>query len=141
MVAVFDPDRFVMAQDAVLTEVRSELTTGHKRTHWMWFVFPQIAGLGSSHMAQRYALECLQDAKLYVAHPVLGPRLTEFAMLVNGVEGRSVRQIFGDPDDQKFHASMTLFVQARPDEKVFSAALLKYFGGLLHQLTMQKIAL
>lgn len=139
MFEAFDPARFVAAQDAVLAEVRSEITTGHKRTHWMWFVFPQLAGLGSSHMARRYALKSLQDASLYLAHPVLGPRLIEFTTLVNGIEGKSVQQIFGNPDDLKFHASMTLFARVRPEEQAFSAALLKYFKGSPHPLTVEKV--
>ena len=141
MCEAFDPDRFVVAQDAVLAQVRSELMAGQKRTHWMWFVFPQLIGLGSSYMAQHYALRSMQDASLYLAHSVLGPRLIEFTALANSIEGRSVQQIFGDPDDLKFHASMTLFSRVRPEERAFSTALLKYFDSAPHRLTVGKLSL
>ena len=105
----FNLDRFVQAQDPVLAQVRAELWAGHKRTHWMWFVFPQLAGLGRSDTARYYALASLEEARAYLAHPLLGPRLIECTNLVNAVEGRSAHQIFGSPDDLKFHSSMTLF--------------------------------
>ena len=103
----FDLDRFVRAQDPVLGQVRRELGEGRKRSHWMWFVFPQLRGLGRSPTALRYGIGTLAEAKAYLAHPVLGPRLVESTGLVNKVEGRSVHQIFGGPDDLKFHSSMT----------------------------------
>jgi uncharacterized protein (DUF1810 family) len=125
----FDLDRFVRAQEPVMDEVRAELKAGRKATHWMWFVFPQLAGLGSSHYAQLYAISSLDQAKAYLAHPVLGPRLVECTDLVNAAEGRTAHDIFGSPDDMKFHSSMTLFALAGLDEPAFGAALVKYFDG------------
>jgi uncharacterized protein (DUF1810 family) len=125
----FDLDRFVRAQEPVMDEVRAELKAGRKATHWMWFVFPQLAGLGSSHYAQLYAISSLDEAKAYLAHPVLGPRLVECTDLVNAAEGRTAHDIFGSPDDMKFHSSMTLFALAGLDEPAFGAALVKYFDG------------
>jgi uncharacterized protein (DUF1810 family) len=106
----------------------------------MWFVFPQIAGLGHSAMAQTYAIASLDEARAYLAHPVLGPRLIDMTRTVNGVAGRSVHQIFGSPDDMKFHASMTLFAAAAPQEPVFHQALDKYFGRAAHSQTEAKLA-
>jgi uncharacterized protein (DUF1810 family) len=125
----FDLERFVQAQDPVIDQVRRELRDGRKRSHWMWFVFPQLRGLGHSAMAQRYGIASLDEAAAYLRHPVLGPRLVECSELVNRVEGRSVHDIFGSPDDMKFHSSMTLFAAARDAAPVFQAALDKYFGG------------
>lgn len=125
----YDLQRFVDAQASVIERVLAELRAGQKRSHWMWFVFPQIAGLGFSAMAQRYAIASLDEAKAYLAHPVLGPRLKECARAVLDVEGRSAHAIFGSPDDLKFHSSMTLFRLAVPDEPVFTQALAKYFGS------------
>ena len=99
-----------------------ELRAGCKRSHWMWFVFPQLAGLGRSTTAWHYALASLDEARSYLAHPVLGPRLIECTTLVNAVEDRSAHQIFGDPDDLKFRSSMTLFALAQPDEPAFGCA-------------------
>jgi uncharacterized protein (DUF1810 family) len=135
----FELERFVRAQDPVLAQVRRELAEGQKRSHWMWFVFPQLAGLGSSPMAQRYAIRSLAEAEAYLAHPVLGPRLVECTGLVNRVEGRSARAIFGSPDDMKFHSSMTLFARARPAEPAFRAALDRYFGGAADARTLQAL--
>jgi uncharacterized protein (DUF1810 family) len=125
----FDLDRFVRAQEPVIAEVRAELKAGRKATHWMWFVFPQLAGLGFSHRAQFYGIASLDEARAYLAHPVLGPRLAECTELVNAVEGRTAHDIFGSPDDMKFRSSMTLFALAAPEEPLFTAALAKYFGG------------
>src|ERR1700756_83260 len=108
----YDLQRFVDAQNPVYDKVCSELRDGRKKSHWMWFVFPQIAGLGSSPLARRYAISSLAEAAAYHAHPILGPRLTECTSLVNRVEGRPVEQIFGYPDDLKFCSSMTLFARA-----------------------------
>ena len=119
----FDLDRFVRAQEPVMAQVRQELSAGRKRSHWMWFVFPQLAGLGHSAMARRYAISSLAEARAYLEHPLLGPRLVGLTELVNRVEGRSIREIFGSPDDLKFHSSMTLFALARPDVSVFREAL------------------
>ena len=139
MMDPFDLDRFVQAQDPVLAQVRSELGEGRKRSHWMWFVFPQLEGLGRSETARYYALPGLPAARAYLAHPVLGPRLVECTELVNRVEGRSVHQIFGSPDDLKFHSSMTLFAAADPEAPVFREALAKHFGGALDALTVEKL--
>ena len=133
----FDLDRFVQAQEPVLAQVQRELSDGRKRTHWMWFIFPQLSGLGHSAMAQRYAIASLAEAQAYLEHPVLGPRLIDCATLVNRVEGRSIHQILGAPDDMKFHSSMTLFARARPGERVFRDALDKYFAGEPDRLTAE----
>ena len=125
----FDLGRFEAAQAPVMMQVMRELRAGDKRSHWMWFVFPQLAGLGHSPMAQRYAISSLDEARAYLAHSVLGPHLVECTGLVNAVEGRSVHAIFGSPDDMKFRSSMTLFARAAPDEPVFRTALDRYFGG------------
>ena len=140
MMDPFNLDRFVTAQDPVLGRVRAELQAGAKRTHWMWFVFPQLAGLGRSDTARYYALASLDEARGYLGHPLLGSRLIECTKLVNAVEGRSAHQIFGSPDDLKFHSSMTLFASARPDEPVFADALDKYFGGAPDRLTMERLS-
>ncbi len=128
-------ERFVQAQDPLIAQVRRELADGHKRTHWMWFVFPQLAGLGHSPMARHYALASLAEAKSYLTHPVLGPRLIELTDLVNQLDGASVHAIFGDPDALKFHSSITLFACAAPDLPVFRDALAKYFDGAADPLT------
>ena len=135
----FDLDRFVRAQDPVLDQVRRELADGRKRSHWMWFVFPQLKGLGRSATAQHYGIGSLDEAQAYVAHPVLGPRLVECTELVHRVESRSIHQIFGSPDDLKFHSSMTLFAAADPEAPTFRAALDKYFGGAMDALTIEKL--
>ncbi len=111
--------------DTVLDELRA----GRKRGHWMWFIFPQIAGLGHSAMSQRFALSSLDEAVAYLAHPVLGRRVRECATLVASVTGRSAGEIFGDPDDRKFRSSMTLFARAAPGEPIFRECLRLYFGG------------
>jgi uncharacterized protein (DUF1810 family) len=125
----YDLQRFVDAQQSVYAQVCDELRDGRKRSHWMWFVFPQIRGLGSSAMAQRFALASLAEAQTYLRHPLLGERLRETTQLVNLIDGRSIREIFGYPDDLKFRSSMTLFAQATTDNEVFMEALRKYFDG------------
>lgn len=125
----FDLQRFIDAQDLVFQTVTAELEAGKKRTHWMWFVFPQIQGLGHSEMARRYAISSVDEARAYLAHPVLGERLLILTQIVNALEGRSVEQIFGYPDDLKFHSSMTLFAHAAGDKAPFELALNTYFGG------------
>jgi len=139
----YDLDRFVTAQGPVLAQARQELAAGRKRSHWMWFVFPQLAGLGHSAMAQQYAISSLAEARAYLEHPVLGPRLIELTRLVNQVNGQvngqSIHDIFGSPDDLKFHSSMTLFAQTRPDEPLFREALDKYFGGVMDKSTLEKL--
>lgn len=134
-----DLSRFIEAQASVIDQVRRELAAGQKRSHWMWFIFPQIKGLGHSSTAQYYALVSLAEANVYLNHPVLGQRLLDCTDLVNRVEGRSVHQIFGSPDDLKFHSSMTLFTQADPSASMFHTALDKYFGGALDRGTMDRL--
>lgn len=124
-----DLEGFVTAQAPVLDAVARELSQGAKRSHWMWFVFPQIAGLGRSAMAQRYALGSLDEAKAYAAHPVLGPRLRDWTRLVLAHADRTAYEIFGTPDDLKFRSAMTLFAHAAPDEPVFRAALDTFYNG------------
>jgi uncharacterized protein (DUF1810 family) len=135
-------ERFVQAQDGVYEQACAELRSGSKQTHWMWFIFPQIKGLGASEMAARYAIASLDEARAYLEHPVLGTRLRECAAIVVGLEGKTVEEIFGYPDDLKFHSSMTLFAQAAEmseEDLVFSAALDKYFGGKEDAATMQRL--
>jgi uncharacterized protein (DUF1810 family) len=135
----FGLQRFVAAQAPVYDRVRAELNNGRKQSHWMWFVFPQIAGLGHSAMAQRYAISSLDEAKAYLAHSVLGPRLRECTQLVVQVEGKSAHEILGSPDDMKFHSCMTLFARAAPQEGIFTDALEKYFGGAEDQATVMRV--
>ncbi len=135
----YDLSRFVAAQDPVYAQAQTELTLGRKRSHWMWFVFPQVEGLGASAMAQRYAIHSLEEAAAYLAHPILGPRLKECVALVNKVEGASAREIFGHPDDLKFRSSMTLFAAAAPEESLFAQALEKYYAGAPDPFTRGKI--
>ena len=127
----FDLTRFTTAQDHDATYERAlaELRAGRKSTHWMWFVFPQLAGLGSSAAARRFAISGLDEARAYLAHPVLGPRLREAARALLGVEGRSATQILGRPDDLKLRSSMTLFARAADDPEVFEAVLDRYYDG------------
>jgi uncharacterized protein (DUF1810 family) len=136
MTPYFDLEQFVRAQAPVIDDVKRELAAGHKRTHWMWFVFPQLAGLGHSHMAQRFAIGSLEEAEAYLFHPVLGLRLIECTGLVNKVEGRSIHAIFGSPDDMKFHSSMTLFSCVTGASPSFTAALNKYFDGKRDRATL-----
>jgi len=117
--------RFVDAQDPVYERVLAELRGGRKVTHWMWFVFPQMKGLGHSAMAERYGIASQAEASAYLKHPVLGPRLGECTRLVNEIEGKSIDEIFGYPDDLKFRSSMTLFASATPDNAAFLQALRK----------------
>ena len=137
MTDAFQLRRFVEAQEPVFPEVLAELRSGRKTSHWMWFVFPQIEGLGHSSTAQYYAIRSLDEAKAYLAHSVLGPRLRECARLVNSVDGRTASQIFGFPDDLKFRSSMTLFAHAAEDNADFLGALQKYFAGEFDQKTLQ----
>ncbi len=131
--------RFVDAQASCFAQVRTELVAGQKRSHWMWFIFPQMRGLGSSPMAQRFAISGLEEAKAYLVHPILASRLRDCTSLVNAVAGRSIGDIFGYPDDLKFHSSVTLFARAAspgPEDQVFAEALAKYFDGVPDQATM-----
>jgi uncharacterized protein (DUF1810 family) len=125
-----DLDRFLAAQDPVLDQVRAELAAGRKRSHWMWFVFPQLRGLGQSAMAQQYGLASLAEARAYLAHPVLGKRLRDCTALVNAVQGRSAEEILGGVDALKFRSCMTLFDAAEPGDSVFRTALDRYYGGV-----------
>jgi uncharacterized protein (DUF1810 family) len=131
--------RFVDAQSPVIDGVMAELLDGYKRGHWMWFVFPQIVGLGSSSMAREFAISSLEEAKAFLSHPILGPRLRECTRLVNLLAGRSISQIFGYPDDLKFRSCMTLFAHATSDNQVFTEALRKYFGGEFDPLTLERL--
>jgi uncharacterized protein (DUF1810 family) len=120
---------FTAAQAPIYDTVIAELAAGRKVSHWMWFIFPQLTGLGQSAISQKFGIASLEAAKAYLAHPLLGARLRQCTMLVNAVEGATVHEIFGTPDDLKFHSSMTLFAHAAPDEPAFRAALVRYFGG------------
>jgi uncharacterized protein (DUF1810 family) len=120
---------FVAAQDPVYDRVRQELSAGRKQSHWMWFIFPQLAGLGSSAMSQRFALASRDEARHYWQHPVLGPRLRECTQLVLRGGQTQIQQVFGSPDDLKFHSCMTLFAEAVPEEPLFHAALAQFFAG------------
>ncbi|MBR0927402.1 DUF1810 domain-containing protein [Bradyrhizobium diazoefficiens] len=135
----FDLERFVRAQDPVFRAVEGELARGRKQTHWMWFIFPQIAGLGVSAMSQRYAIGSRAEAEAYLAHPVLGARLVECTGLILGVEGRSINAILGAPDDAKFRSSMTLF-GAVSDQPIFGDALARYFAGERDSATLEILA-
>ena len=131
--------RFVEAQASVYAQVLAELRAGEKRSHWMWFIFPQIAGLGSSGTARRFAISGRAEAIAYLAHPVLGTRLRECTALVNAIEARTLQQIFGYPDDLKFRSAMTLFGAVAPDEPVFAQALEKYCGGDPDPATLSRL--
>jgi uncharacterized protein (DUF1810 family) len=135
----FHLQRFVKAQDGLYPAVLEELRAGRKRTHWMWFIFPQIRGLGFSAMAARYAISSIEEARAYLEHAVLGPRLRECTGLVNAVQGRSISEIFGHPDALKFRSSMTLFSLASQDNRVFLDALARYFGGEPDPATLARL--
>jgi uncharacterized protein (DUF1810 family) len=125
----FDLQRFIAAQQGVYARVLDELTAGRKRSHWMWFVFPQLRSLGHSPTARFYGLSSLDEAKAYLRHAVLGARLGECTERVNAISGRSAREIFGSPDDLKFHSCLTLFAAADPGNAGFRTALDRYFAG------------
>lgn len=135
----YDLQRFVEAQDPVFEQVRAELRAGRKTSHWMWFIFPQVRGLGHSPLACKFGIASLQEAKAYLEHPILGPRLRECTRLVNAVQGRSIEEIFGYPDDLKFRSSMTLFSEATADSQIFKDVLQKYFAGEPDRLTLQQL--
>ena len=124
-----DLQRFVGAQAGVIDAVRKELRTGRKRSHWMWFVFPQLRGLGMSSTAQFYGIASLDEARAYLGHPVLGPRLRECCALMLAVPGRSAHEILGSPDDLKFRSCLTLFSLAAPEEAVFRQGLERFYAG------------
>ena len=135
----FDLQRFVSAQSPVIETVKAELSAGFKRSHWMWFVFPQLSGLGKSATSRRYALSGLAEARAYLAHPKLGERLRECTRLVLAIRGRTAQQIFGQVDACKFHSSMTLFSLASPTDPLFAEALARYHGGRLDQETLVRL--
>ncbi|MDQ6759825.1 MAG: DUF1810 domain-containing protein [Acidobacteriota bacterium] len=125
----YNLERFVIAQNPVIDDVLSELRAGRKQGHWMWFVFPQLKGLGHSSTAMKFGISSREEAAAYLQHPLLGPRLRDCTRLVNLAEGRSVEQIFGYPDDLKFRSCMTLFAEITSSDEVFKSALDKYFEG------------
>jgi uncharacterized protein (DUF1810 family) len=133
----FDLARFLSAQAGVYPQVLAELGAGQKRSHWIWFIFPQMKGLGVSSHSQFYGIGSLEEAKAYWHHPVLGPRLEECTILVNQVQKQPIERILGSPDDLKFRSSMTLFSRAARDTAVFTQALDKYFGGKPDLLTLE----
>jgi len=135
----YNLQRFIEAQEPVYAQVCAELRQGRKTGHWIWFIFPQIRGLGSSETAQYFAIASRQEATAYAAHPVLGPRLRECAALVLQIDNKSVEQIFGYPDNLKFHSSMTLFARTTEDNQVFLDALKKYFSGALDPQTLARL--
>ena len=136
----FDLERFVRAQDGgVYDQALRELRAGDKRSHWMWFVFPQVAGLGHSPMAQRYAISGLAEAHAYLAHPVLGPRLVEASQALLELSGRDPVRVLGSTDALKLRSSMTLFAAADPHEPVFPAVLAQYFAGRRDQATLDRL--
>jgi len=130
-------DEFVAAQDSVYDRVKRELAAGRKASHWMWFIFPQVAGLGSSSMSRKFAIESEEEARRYLRHPLLGERLRECTRLVLGIEGRNIEDIFGYPDYLKFRSSMTLFALCAPEETLFEEALQEYFGGEPDRRTLE----
>lgn len=136
----YNLQRFVEAQNPVYQRVLSELREGRKRTHWMWFIFPQIRGLGQTEISQRFSIGSLYEAEAYFEHPILGLRLRECTQLVNAIQGRSIEDIFAYPDHLKFRSSITLFSQAAPGEKVFNEALDKYFAGAPDEFTLTRLA-
>ena len=135
----YNLERFVIAQNSVFKQVLSELKAGTKMSHWMWFIFPQIRGLGRSSISLEYAISSRNEAQAYLQHPILGPRLKECTRLVLQVEGRSAADIFDSPDDMKFRSSMTLFAQVSVDDDIFQRALQKYFNGTPDQLTLDRL--
>lgn len=132
-----DLDRFVRAQSGTWPRALAEVRAGHKQTHWMWFVLPQIAGLGHSATARRYALRDADEAAAYLRHPVLGPRLVAVSEAALAAPGRSARDVFGTPDDLKLRSSMTLFAAVAPGEAVFQNVLDRFYGGVLDERTLR----
>jgi uncharacterized protein (DUF1810 family) len=137
--STFDLERFVVAQAPVYERVRAELAAGAKASHWMWFIFPQLRGLGRSAMAEHFGLAGRAEAEAYLAHPVLGARLRECTRLVLDVRNKTVHEIFGSPDDLKFRSSMTLFATVAPEEPLFRQALDRYFDSRPDTLTEQML--
>jgi len=133
--------RFVTAQERDYDQILSEIRSGRKRSHWMWYAFPQIDGLGFSSLSKRYAIKSLAEASAYLAHPVLGPRLLECAEAVVSIEGRSATEIFGSPDDQKLRSCATLFACVSPPRSVFDRLLEKYYQGVRDDRTIQLLGI
>ena len=132
----YDLQRFIDAQAPLMARVEAELQAGRKTSHWMWFIFPQMRGLGRSAMAERYGIASLDEARAYLAHSVLGKRLRDCCSLVLAVQGSSAQAIFGSPDDSKFRSSLTLFRRAAPEEGVFAECLRKYYEGVEDPATL-----
>ena len=137
----YDLRRFVRAQEADYEQALSEIRSGKKRTHWMWYIFPQIDGLGFSSTAKRYAIKSIVEAKAYLDHPILGPRLMECAEAVVGVKGRSATEIFGTPDDLKLRSCATLFACVSPRDSVFDRLLTKYYRGERDNKTLHLVGI
>ena len=136
----YDLQRFVTAQNHCYQQVCTELSEGNKQSHWMWFIFPQLRGLGQSPMSKLYSISSLQEAEAYLQHPVLGSRLRHCTKLVMLIEGRTIEEIFGNPDDVlKFRSSMTLFMHTSQENRIFKDALRKYFAGKPDQLTIDRL--
>jgi uncharacterized protein (DUF1810 family) len=129
--------RFVQAQVDDYEQALAEIRSGHKKSHWIWYIFPQVDGLGFSSMSKQYAIKSLAEAKAYLAHPVLGPRLVECALAALGVEGKTATQIFGSPDDMKLKSCATLFACVSPEASVFHRLLDKYYHGRRDEKTLQ----
>ncbi|MBS1800364.1 MAG: DUF1810 domain-containing protein [Acidobacteria bacterium] len=135
----YDLARFLSAQEDVYEQACAELRAGRKRSHWMWFIFPQIRGLGASEMSVRFAISSLEEAREYLAHEVLGRRLREAAGIVAALAGKTAEQVFGYPDDLKFHSSMTLFARVAEKESIFEIVLSEYFSGQMDPETLNRI--
>lgn len=135
----YNLQRFVAAQEPIYHRVVAELRGGRKHTHWMWFIFPQIAGLGYSETSRRFAISSIDEAKAYLNHPVLGARIKECTGIVNRLDGHTAYEIFGDPDRMKFHSCMTLFSRATDGQSAFQAALVKYFDGQEDTATVSRL--
>jgi len=137
---IYQLQRFLDAQEDVYPNVVRELVQGRKESHWIWYIFPQIKGLGKSHISQKYALGSLDEATAYAQNPILGNRLNECTEIVVGIEGSTIEQIFGYPDYLKFHSSMTLFSQVEKHNPLFDSALRKYFENKKDQLTLDTLS-
>jgi uncharacterized protein (DUF1810 family) len=137
MVDPFHLQRFVEAQNPIYSNVVNELKRGGKRTHWMWFVFPQVSGLGRTPTAEKYSIKSHEEASAYIVHPVLGVRLEECTKLVIEINGKTANQIFGFPDDLKFRSSMTLFKQVAEDNEIFLDAIAKFYSGKEDEFTRE----
>ena len=140
MTDLYNLQRFLDAQEKVIDAVYRELGVGRKASHWMWFIFPQVAGLGRSDTAKWFAISSRDEAVAYLAHPILGGRLRRCTELVNSVQSRTIDEIFGYPDNLKFHSSMTLFASVSPEGSVFHKALARYFNGEPDASTSQSLS-